>query len=71
MDKVYLEDVIHGLECCSGDVPEIPYCEGCAYNDETGNHDCVGRLMQDAIRFLKEQDKEISRLGWADNKEPR
>ena len=68
MDKVYLEDVIHGLECCSGKEPEIPYCEGCSYNDET---DCVVRLMQDAIRFLKEQDAEIHRLGWADYKEPR
>lgn len=53
-----LDKVIAGLRCCR--VNEDDPCEGnCPYD---GQPDCVGRLMDDALACLQEQNRLIKEL---------
>lgn len=53
-----LDEVIAGLRCCR--VNEDDPCEGnCPYD---GQPDCIGRLMDDALAGLQEQNRLIEEL---------
>ena len=53
-----LDKVIAGLRCCR--INEDDPCEGnCPYD---GQPDCVGRLMDDALAWLQEQNRLIAEL---------
>ena len=47
------QTVIEGLRHCSTSTP----CDGCPY-EEMGSHDCIIRLVRDALELLEEREEE-------------